>query len=118
VTVDIEAIRRPTERSFQKHSQTWRAAYGVRVVDWIRIDAIEVLAPVTPVGWSSGSSSDNQEDVEWDSPGAKVGWVIDSALPGDDSGNIILYGHNNINSSVFRSLADLAPGLEIDAHQR
>jgi LPXTG-site transpeptidase (sortase) family protein len=48
--------------------------------------------------------------VEWDSPGAKVGWVIDSALPGDAQGNIILYGHNNINSSVFRDLADLQAG--------
>jgi LPXTG-site transpeptidase (sortase) family protein len=72
-----------------------------------------MYAPVTPVGWSSGGSANNPEAVEWDSPGAKVGWVIDSALPGDESGNIILYGHNNINASVFRSLAELQAGDEI-----
>jgi LPXTG-site transpeptidase (sortase) family protein len=86
------------------------AVYGERLIEWIRIDAINVYAPVTPVGWAVGGSLDNPEAVEWDSPGAKVGWVIDSALPGDDSGSVILYGHNNIHSSVFRSLADLAAG--------
>jgi LPXTG-site transpeptidase (sortase) family protein len=110
---EIEPIQEEPAIFSESLADLARTEYGERVVDWIRIDAIDVLAPVTPVGWSSGSSSDNQEDVEWDSPGAKVGWVIDSALPGDDSGNIILYGHNNINASVFRSLADLAPGLEI-----
>jgi LPXTG-site transpeptidase (sortase) family protein len=86
------------------------AVHGERLIEWIRIDAINVYAPVTPVGWAVGGSLDNPEAVEWDSPGAGVGWVIDSALPGDESGSVILYGHNNINSSVFRDLADLAAG--------
>lgn len=86
-----------------------RAQHGGRLVDWIRIETIQVHAPVTPVGWSSGSE-DDPEQVEWDSPGAKVGWVLDSSLPGDEHGNIILYGHNNINASVFRDLAELRAG--------
>jgi hypothetical protein len=90
-----------------------REMYAERLIEWIKVDAIQVYAPVTPVGWSSGGSANNPEAVEWDSPGAKVGWVIDSALPGDESGNIILYGHNNINASVFRSLAELQAGNEI-----
>jgi len=79
------------------------------LIEWVRIEAIQVYAPVTPVGWAS-SAPDDPAAPEWDSPGAGVGWVIDSSLPGDDSGNIILYGHNNINASVFRNLADLQPG--------
>jgi LPXTG-site transpeptidase (sortase) family protein len=110
---EIEPIQEEPVLFSEALADLVRMEYGERVVDWIRIDAIDILAPVTPVGWLSGSSSDHMEEVEWDSPGAKVGWVIDSALPGDDTGNIILYGHNNINSSVFRNLADLAPGGEI-----
>ena len=49
---------------------------------------------------------------EWDNPEAEVGWVVSSALPGD-AGNIILYGHNNIHSSVFLRLSEMQPGDEI-----
>jgi LPXTG-site transpeptidase (sortase) family protein len=83
-----------------------RSVYGNRLVEWVTIPAIGVRAPVRPVGWSS----ENLDSLpEWDNPEAEVGWVVSSALPGD-AGNIILYGHNNIHSSVFKRLAKLQTG--------
>lgn len=84
-----------------------RQTYGKRLVEWIRIPKLNLLAPVTPVGWQSAG-----DKAEWDSPDAQVGWAVSSALPGD-SGNVILYGHNNIDSSVFMHLGDLQPGDRI-----
>ena len=82
-----------------------QAAFGPRLITQIHIPALNLLAPVTPVGWEPTA-----EAAEWDSPDAQVGWAISSALPGDAQGDIILYGHNNIHSSVFRNLADLQSG--------
>jgi len=90
-----------------------RLEYGDRLIDWLEIPAIDVLAPVTPVGWSPADDPDSPESRQWDSPDAKVGWVLSSALPGGQGGNVILYGHNNIHSSVFRDLAELRNGDRI-----
>ena len=53
------------------------------------------------------------EAAEWQSPDALVGWASNSALPDEQTGNVILYGHNNIHSSVFRDLAELKSGDRI-----
>jgi LPXTG-site transpeptidase (sortase) family protein len=91
--------------------QLAQATYGAHLIQLIRIPKISVLAPVTPVGWSPQASSPGAiPEVSWDSPGALVGWAISSALPGDRSGNVILFGHNNIDSSVFQRLAELQAG--------
>lgn len=87
-----------------------RSVYGERLVQQIQVPAIGVRAPVRPVGWEVQSASDLPE---WDNPEAEVGWVVSSALPGDN-GAIILYGHNNIHSSIFKRLADLKTGDTID----
>ncbi len=87
-----------------------RSEYGDRLIEWARIDSIDVYAPVTPVGWQPDPSPDDPLAVEWESPGARVGWALGSALPGDPDGTVILYGHNNINSRVFQNLADVQPG--------
>lgn len=86
-----------------------RGVHGKRLVEWVELPAIRVRAPVRPVGWSAESVEDLPE---WDNPEAEVGWVVSSALPGD-AGNIILYGHNNIHSSVFLRLSEMQPGDEI-----
>ncbi len=87
-----------------------RGQYGPRLIDWLRIGAIDVYAPVRPVGWLPEPASDDPLAVEWESPGAEVGWALGSALPGDAQGTVILYGHNNLNSRVFQKLAELQPG--------
>lgn len=85
-----------------------RGVYGGRLIEWVRIPSISVFAPVTAVGWEA----DGDEAAVWDSPHAQVGWALSSALPGEE-GNIVLYGHNNIDSSVFRNLSDLRFGDEV-----
>jgi LPXTG-site transpeptidase (sortase) family protein len=84
--------------------------YGERLITYISIPALDLLAPVTPAGWESTDLV--RGTPQWDSPGAAVGWALSSALPGDDA-NIILFGHNNIESSIFRDLSDLTPGDQI-----
>ena len=81
--------------------------YGDRLIQQIVIPVIGVDSPVVPVGWRLYSASDPATvAAEWDSPGAAVGWVETSALP-DQSGNVILYGHNNMYTAVFEELGKL-----------
>ena len=84
--------------------------HGERLISLINIPSLSIYTYVTPVGWELDVTQ--AEDSAWDSPGALVGWAVSSALPGDD-GNILLYGHNNIYTSVFRDLYQLQPGDEI-----
>lgn len=86
-----------------------RDVYGQRLIEWLDLPAIGVRAPVRAVGWSVASADGLPE---WDNPEAEVGWVVSSALPGD-AGNIILYGHNNIHSSIFKRLSEMQPGDEV-----
>lgn len=88
-----------------------RAAYAGRLVEAIHIAAIGVEAPVTAVGWTL--SLEDEQTLVWDSPEAQVGWALGSALPDERSGNIILYGHNNIHSSVFKRLYELQAGDQV-----
>ncbi|NMC54181.1 MAG: sortase [Chloroflexi bacterium] len=78
--------------------------YGNRLIEWIEISALSMRAPAAAMGW---------EAAEWQSPDALVGWASNSALPDEQTGNVILYGHNNIHSSVFRDLAKLKSGDRI-----
>lgn len=87
--------------------------FSGRLIERIVIPALRVDSAVTPVGWRT-KPSDN-EDVyafEWDSPGPDVGWVITSALP-DETGNILLYGHNNMFTEVFKLIGDIKKGDNI-----
>jgi LPXTG-site transpeptidase (sortase) family protein len=87
-----------------------RSVYGERLIEFIRIPAINIWAPVTPVGWQAEGDPADPVSTDWDSPAAKVGWMVTSALPDDHTGNVILYGHNNIESSVFLNLYLLKTG--------
>lgn len=87
-----------------------RQVQGERLISLIHIPALDVYAYVIPVGWELDIH--NADESAWDSPDSLVGWAVSSALPGDD-GNILLYGHNNIYSSVFRDLYQLQPGDEV-----
>lgn len=86
-----------------------RSVYGQRLITWVNLPAIQVRAPVRSVGWSAETP---ESLPEWDNPEAEVGWVVSSALPGDE-GNIILYGHNNIHSSIFKRLSEMQIGDDI-----
>jgi len=87
--------------------------YGARMIEHISIPALDVESRVIPVGWRIQFAEEIQDSAfEWDSAGADVGWVITSALP-DETGNVILYGHNNLYGKVFENLAELAEGDKI-----
>jgi sortase A len=87
--------------------------YGVRQIGQISIPTLSVESNVIPVGWRIQFAEELQgSEFEWDSPGADVGWVITSVLP-DETGNVILYGHNNLYGRVFEHLADLTEGDKI-----
>jgi sortase A len=75
----------------------------------VDIPALELNSAVIAVGWRVADTNEGDTQVEWDSPGRLAGWAITSGLPGDGS-NIILYGHNNLYTSVFRDLGDLKTG--------
>jgi len=94
-----------------------RQTYGSRLILSIEIPAIGLQSPVVATGWQVDldQARGDAPDVEWDSPGSAVGWVLSSALP-DTDGNIILYGHNNINGSILKDLSNLATGDTIVLH--
>jgi sortase A len=75
--------------------------------DRIVIPAIELDAPVVPVGWK-----ETDEGVIWDVANYAAGWHKTSAYPGH-VGNTVLSGHHNIKGEVFRYLIDLEPGDEV-----
>ena len=92
--------------------------YGARMLERISIPALAVKSDIVPVGWRINFSDDLLNgEFEWDSPEENVGWVITSTLP-DETGNIILYGHNNLYRKVFENLSDLKEGDEIQLQTR
>jgi sortase A len=87
--------------------------YGDRLIRRILIPAIDVTSPVYPVGWQSESGDFFSKPASsWELPEGGVGWAAGSSLPGD-SGNILLFGHNNLYDAIFRKLAELQPGERI-----
>jgi LPXTG-site transpeptidase (sortase) family protein len=82
--------------------------------DRIRAAAIDMDVPVTPVGWSEVERDGGVETV-WAVPDDVAGWHQNSAMPGN-GGNVVLSGHHNMGSEVFRHVVDLAPGDELVVH--
>ncbi len=70
--------------------------------------AIELDAPIVPIGWEV----DAQGNSHWQTASDAVGWHTNSATPGH-VGNIVLSGHNNTRGEVFRDLTRFKPGDEI-----
>jgi LPXTG-site transpeptidase (sortase) family protein len=84
--------------------------FGEKLIERITIPVLHLDSRVVPVGWHVNPEAVSDEDkIEWDSPYEAVGWMISSALPGQ-AGNTVLYGHNNMYTSIFKDLGRLAPG--------
>jgi LPXTG-site transpeptidase (sortase) family protein len=77
----------------------------------IVIPAINLNAPVVPVGWHIEEQNGQRISV-WDVTDNAAGWHKTSAYPGNP-GNVVLNGHHNIRGEVFRYLVDLEPGARI-----
>ncbi len=85
----------------------------------VRIPAIDVEAPVVPIGWEvvniDGPDSQSGPDSQamWQVPDwHAAGWHETSAKLGV-AGNTVLNGHNTTNGEVFRDLYKLEPGALI-----
>lgn len=77
--------------------------------DRILIDAINLDAPIIPVG-QHPIQLDDRLYSQWDVPDFRAaGWHQNSAPPGQP-GNTVLNGHHNTSGEVFRWLYTLKPG--------
>jgi sortase A len=52
------------------------------------------------------------QGTDWEALKLGVGQLLNGVNPGDDSGNLVLSGHNDIYGEVFRHLEELEPGDE------
>lgn len=77
----------------------------------IIVPSIGLDAPVKTTGWEMVERGGVEVPV-WSVPDDAAGWHINSALPGHGS-NVVLSGHHNIGTEVFRFLGDLNRGDEI-----
>jgi sortase A len=75
------------------------------------IPAIELDAPVEPVGWFT-VRLDGALYGQWQVPDFAVGWHRTSAGLGE-KGNTVLNGHHNVYGQVFRRLEEMRPGDEL-----
>ncbi len=81
---------------------------GQKMPKQIRIPSVELDSPIIAVGWQR---TDTQ--VVWDSPAFAAGFLVSSAPPGE-IGNTVIYGHNNVEGEVFKSLELLSPGDQLE----
>ncbi len=70
--------------------------------------SINLDAKVVEVGWKQVMENGVPTNL-WEVADYAAGWHKNSRLP-DQSGNIVLSGHNNIKGEVFRYLVDLKRG--------
>lgn len=73
--------------------------------------AINLDAPVEMAGWTV-EKKNGVEISKWLVPDAAAGWHQNSALPGH-GGNVVLSGHHNMGTEVFRYLVNLKKGDEV-----
>lgn len=77
----------------------------------ILIPSLGVDAPILEMGWKD-TLLNGQVVTDWDVPLNEVGWSLSSANPGE-RGNVVMAGHNNLGTAVFKKLYTLKEGDEI-----
>lgn len=77
----------------------------------ILIPTLNVGAPTLEMGWEE-TLLDGKLVTDWDVPLNEVGWSFNSANPGE-RGNVVMAGHNNLGTAVFKKLYILKEGDEI-----
>lgn len=104
---EAEPTPRPTSQS---HITPTREV--IHPPERLVIPAIDLDAPVKPVGWAETEVSGEQVG-QWLVPdGGAVGWHDTSAGVGQ-VGNTVLNGHHNLYGQVFRRLVELEVGDSI-----
>jgi LPXTG-site transpeptidase (sortase) family protein len=82
--------------------------------DRLVISSIGIDTPVVPVAWTLVKDGDQEYSV-WQVADYAAGWHSTSAPPGQP-GNTVLTAHHNIKGEVFRYLADIQEGAEVDLY--
>ncbi len=82
--------------------------------DRLVIPSLGIDTPVVPVTWTVVREGSQTYSV-WQVADYAAGWHVTSALPGQP-GNTVISGHHNIKGEVFRYLADIEQGAEIDLY--
>lgn len=74
---------------------------------------LDLIAPVTPMGWRV-AVVDDVETTVWIVPDASLGWQVNSAAPGEN-GNMIIAGHQALGDALLAPLAldEVTPGQEV-----
>ena len=75
--------------------------------------SIDLESNVVEMGWQVKSDSYGNPYSEWLVPEFAAGWHKNSSLPGH-GGNTVLSAHNNVSGEVFRDLANLAAGDQVE----
>ncbi|MCS7259597.1 MAG: sortase [Anaerolineae bacterium] len=78
------------------------------------IPSLGIDTPVVPVTWTIVHEGGQTYSV-WQVADYAAGWHVTSALPGRP-GNTVISGHHNIKGEVFRYLADIQEGAEVDVY--
>jgi sortase A len=79
------------------------------------ISSVGIDTPVVPVAWILVKEGGQEYNI-WQVADYAAGWHSTSAPPGQP-GNTVLTGHHNIKGEVFRYLADIQEGAEVDLYE-
>ena len=58
------------------------------------------------------------QGTDWEALKLGVGQLLNGVNPGDDSGNLVLSGHNDVYGEIFRHIDQLKPGDEFNIRTR
>ena len=82
--------------------------------DRLVIASLGIDAPVLPVKWIAVREG-GQTYHMWEVADYAAGWHVTSSAPGQP-GNTVISGHHNIKGEVFRYLADVQEGADVDLY--
>jgi LPXTG-site transpeptidase (sortase) family protein len=85
---------------------------GVESIARLIIPSLGVDSPVVPAQPQIGLAMDGSLRLVWNIPNYAAGWHADSTPPGQ-AGNVVISGHNNMGSQVFRQLEEAQVGAPI-----
>jgi len=89
------------------------ALYAANAPVALSIPALDLEAPVVPMGWEPALIGD-QVTTRWIVPLDAVGWAVNSAGAGD-AGNLVMIGQQALGAGLLRSIAlgEIEGGQEI-----
>jgi LPXTG-site transpeptidase (sortase) family protein len=106
-----ESATTPTPRPPTATPQPTATPTGVPPAS-LSIPAIDLEAPVVPIGWETEGSGGNVQTI-WQVPDWRAAGWHDTSAPLGVPGNTVLNGHNTTRGEVFRDLYKMEEGEAI-----